>query len=68
MADGTVAWTKARAVASVATAKTEERWVEKAKAGGRRDLEWEVREHRARTAAARKSPGQMALDAGGGGG
>ena len=63
VSDGSVTWTKARAVAAVATAGTEERWVEAASSQGRRQLERSVREYKARVAAARKAPGQIALAA-----
>ena len=42
VAAGRVGWTKARQVARVATAATEQRWVERARTAGKRDLEREV--------------------------
>jgi hypothetical protein len=61
LSDGSVPWTKARTVAAVATTKTEERWVRAASTQGRRELERNVREYRAREVSARKNPGQIPL-------
>lgn len=43
LARGDLGWTKAQLVARVATARTQERWVARARAAGRRELEQEVR-------------------------
>jgi 5-methylcytosine-specific restriction endonuclease McrA len=43
LARGEIGWTKAQLVARVATARTQERWVARARAAGRRELEQEVR-------------------------
>jgi len=44
MATGEIGWTKARTVASVATPRTEARWVREAKRSSRRQLEQAVRQ------------------------
>ena len=66
---GDVTWTKARGIVGVATAKTEEDWVEKAKTSSRRELEQKVAETKRRATAVRKSgvrrreaAGQKTLD------
>ena len=46
VADGSLAWTKARTVASVATPETESIWLERAKAGSVRRLENDVKRSR----------------------
>ncbi len=62
VAEGEVEWTKARAVAGVATPKTERQWVEKARTSSRRELEREVRRARDRgRSARRRNPAQGAL-------
>ena len=50
---GEIGWTKAREVAKVATARTEQEWVAKAKQSSRRELEQQVTRTKARTKAAR---------------
>ncbi len=68
VACGAVPWTKARAVATVATPETERRWVEKARTVSRRELEREVRETRGRARARRRrNPAQGSLLAAAGG-
>ncbi len=62
VASGEVPWSKARAVASVATPTTEKRWVERARTESRRSLERAVRQTRGRARAARRrAPGQGSL-------
>jgi hypothetical protein len=56
VASGEVSWTKARAIAAVATRKTEEGWVEEARRGSRRDLERRIHETRQAALALRRSP------------
>jgi hypothetical protein len=60
--EGTVSWTKARVVASVATPATESRWIEEAKTKGRREIERQAEAAKARGRAARRRPvGQASL-------
>ncbi len=64
VASGELGWTKARAVATVATVKTQEKWLEKAQTSSRRELEREIDRTKRRVRAARAIPsGQMALGA-----
>jgi len=59
VADGDVPWTRARVVASVATANTESRWVDAARTRSRRDLEAAVK--RARREAEETRQGQVSI-------
>jgi hypothetical protein len=54
VASGELGWTKARAVATVATAKTQKEWLQKAQSSSRRELERDIQntKHRARAAGA----------------
>ena len=59
VARGDLPWTKAREVAKVATARTEERWVAEARRSSNRELEKKVKR-----AKVRRNNGQQALDMG----
>ena len=66
VSSGQVGWTKARQVARVATTETESLWVDRAVAGGRRDLEVAVRAALGKRQAKvkrREAAGQLALAA-----
>jgi hypothetical protein len=61
VASGEIGWTKAQQVARVATAETQDAWVEKATTTGRRELEQEVRQARKRRPV--EPAAQLALEA-----
>jgi 5-methylcytosine-specific restriction endonuclease McrA len=61
VAAGDVGWTKARQVARVATAATQEQWVARAKVVGKRDLEREVAGALGRARARRKAAAEPPL-------
>jgi 5-methylcytosine-specific restriction endonuclease McrA len=62
VSSGQVGWTKAQQVARVATSETESAWVDRAVAGGRRELEVAVRAALGKTPAKRReAAGQLAF-------
>jgi hypothetical protein len=61
---GEVSWTKAREVVTVATPKTEARWVDEARKGTRRELEQKVAEAKGVARALRTSPAMKQQAAG----
>jgi ribosomal protein L44E len=67
MASGEIGWTKARTVASIATPRTEARWVQEAKRSSRRQLEQAVRQIKRRAAGLAQGKGDpiIAVKAGG---
>ena len=63
MASGRLGWTKAQVVASVATPRTEQRWLQRANVLSRRELQDEIGMVRRRTKSAlRASDVQMRLE------
>jgi len=62
VAEGEVPWTRARVVASVATKKTESRWVDAARTRSRRDLEVAVKRARREGEEARQGQVLMPLN------
>ena len=57
MVSGEIGWTKARTVASVATPRTEARWVREAKRSSRRQLEQAVQQIKQRAAVVAQGKG-----------
>ncbi len=63
VSDGELPWTKAREVARVATAETEGKWIQEARAVSRRKLEGRIARARSRDRSRRDHPGQGELPA-----